>query len=162
MTKPDGSSEIVGAPQETIFSILPRGVSRFFFFNGERIENLVKKGAYAEVQKDIKVLLDLEQVERAIAHLPKVDRKLTAELKKHGGDKASEIQEAIDALTERQTAAREELKLFEGDLATLAEEREAVTDRLRQHAEAAPIQAERDAVDKELQEARAARDSCHR
>ncbi len=70
-TKADGSSEVSHAPQETILSILPVGVSRFFFFNGERIENLVKKGAYAEVQKDIKVLLDLEQVERAIAHLPR-------------------------------------------------------------------------------------------
>lgn len=159
MTKPDGSSEVVGAPQETIYGILPRGVSRFFFFNGERIENLVKKGAYAEVQKDIKVLLDLEQVERAIGHLPKVDRRLTQDLKKHGGDKASEIQEAIDELRERETSSREELKLLEGDLATLSEERESVTDLLRQHAEAAPIQAQRDAVTKELDEARVARDA---
>ena len=35
----------------------------------------------------------------------------------------------------------------------------AVTEVLRQHAEAAPIQAERDAVTKELGEARAARDA---
>jgi DNA sulfur modification protein DndD len=159
MTKSDGSSELVGAPQQTIYSILPPGVSRFFFFNGERIENLVKKGAYAEVQKDIKVLLDLEQVERAIAHLPKVDRKLTADLKKHGGDKASEIQEAIDALRESETSLREGLKVLEGDLATLAEEREGVADLLRHHAEAAPVQAEREAVTKELDDARLARDA---
>ncbi|MFI7482078.1 AAA family ATPase [Kocuria sp. M1R5S2] len=159
MTKPDGSSEIVGAPQETVYSILPRGVSRFFFFNGERIENLVKKGAYAEVQKDIKVLLDLEQVERAIAHLPKVNRKLTDELKRHGGDKATRIQEAIDTLTERQTAAREDLHVLESDLATLTEERDGVTDLLREHAEAAPIQAERDEVTKELEAARVAREA---
>ena len=158
ITRSDGSSDISAAPQETIFSILPRGVSRFFFFNGERIENLVKKGAYAEVQKDIKVLLDLEQVERAIAHLPKVDRKLTAELRKHGGDTASKIQEAIDALTEQQAKSREELKIIEGDLAILAEERDRTTDLLRQHAEAAPVQAERDAVTRELDEARISRD----
>lgn len=158
VTGQDGSSEISPAPQETIYSILPRGVSRFFFFNGERIENLVKKGAYSEVQKDIKVLLDLEQVERAIAHLPKVDRKLTAELKKHGGDTASKIQDAIDAMTEQQAKRREELKIIEGDLAVLAEERDRTTDLLRQHAEAAPIQAERDAVTSELAEARIARD----
>lgn len=41
-TMADGSSEAVGAPQERIYSILPRGVSRFFFFNGERIEKLVQ------------------------------------------------------------------------------------------------------------------------
>ncbi|GAA3137780.1 AAA family ATPase [Kribbella aluminosa] len=158
-TKPDGSSEIVGAPQETIHVILPRGVSRSFFFNGERIENLVKKGAYAEVKQDIKVLLALEQVERAIDHLPSVDTKLTAVLRKHGGDKASGIQEAIDALRERETAGQEELKVLEGDLAILIENRESVTDLLRQHAESAPIQAERDAVGGELQDALAARDA---
>lgn len=159
MTRADGSSELSHAPQETILSILPVGVSRFFFFNGERIENLVKKGAYAEVQKDIKVLLDLEHVERAIAHLPKVNRKLTDELKKHGGDTASAIQEAIDALSDKQTKAKDELKLIEGDLAILAEERDATTELLRQHAQAAPIQAERDVVSKELGDARAALDA---
>lgn len=106
-TQPDGSSETVRAPQEKILSVLPRSISRFFFFNGERIENLVKKGAYSEVQQDIKVLLDLEQVERALAHLPKVDRKLTADIRKHGGDKASEIQRTIDELRERETSLRD-------------------------------------------------------
>ncbi|WP_421874599.1 AAA family ATPase [Mycolicibacterium wolinskyi] len=158
-TRSDGSSDISHAPQETILSILPIGVSRFFFFNGERIENLVKKGAYAEVQKDIKVLLDLEQVERAIAHLPKVNRKLTDELKKHGGETASAIQDAIDSLTDRQEKAKDELKVTEGRIATLTEERDATTELLRQHAEAAPIQEERDKVSTELDEARSARDA---
>ncbi|SDO34486.1 DNA sulfur modification protein DndD [Nakamurella panacisegetis] len=158
-TQADGSSEASHAPQETVLSILPVGVSRFFFFNGERIENLVKKGAYAEVQKDIKVLLDLEQVERAISHLPKVNRKLTAELAKHGGATLSAIQDGIDKLTDRQSKSKDELKVIEADLATLAEERDATTELLRQHAEAAPIQAERDAVSTELGEAKNSRDA---
>jgi DNA sulfur modification protein DndD len=158
-TRPDGSSEVVAAPQEMIHTILPLGVSRFFFFNGERIEKLVKKGAYAEVQKDIKVLLDLEQVERAITHLPKVNRRLTDELKKHGGENASAIQDAIDSLTDKQTKAQDELRVIEGDIATLIEERDATLEIVRQHNEAAPIQAERDAVSTELDDARAARDA---
>ena len=158
-TMADGSSEAIGAPQERIYSILPRGVSRFFFFNGERIEKLVQKGAYAEVQQDIKALLDLEQVERALEHLPKVDRRLTADLKKHGGERASEIQTAIDDLLDRETSSRDELKVLEGDLATLIEERDSVTELLRQHASAAPIQKERDRVAKELTDARTQRDA---
>ncbi len=158
-TRADGSSEVVDAPQEKILTILPVGVSRFFFFNGERIENLVKKGAYAEVQKDIKVLLDLEQVERAITHLPKVNRKLTDELKKHGGETASAIQDAIDSLTDRQTKAKDELALIDGDIASLTEERDSTLELLRQHNEAAPIQSQRDSVSTELNEARAARDA---
>ena len=150
-TQPDGSSEIVGAPQEKILSILPGSISRFFFFNGERIEKLVEKSAYREVQQDIKVLLALEQVERALTHLPKVDRKLTADIRKHGGDKASEIQAAIDDLRERETELRDEHKVLEGDLATLNEERESVIELLRQHEAAAPIQHERDSVTKQLE-----------
>jgi DNA sulfur modification protein DndD len=157
-TKADGSSETVGAPQERIYTILPRGVSRFFFFNGERIEKLVQKGAYSEVQQDIKALLDLEQVERAIDHLPKVDRRLTADLKKHGGEKASEIQTAIDDLRESETTAREDIKVLDGDIASLNEERESVIELLRQHASVAPIQKQRDAVAGELEEARTSRD----
>lgn len=156
-TKSDGSSELVGAPQERIYSILPRGVSRFFFFNGERIEKLVQKGAYSEVQQDIKALLDLEQVERAIDHLPKVDRRLTKDFERHGGEKASEIQKAIDDWRDRETSARDELKVLEGVLAGLGEERERITELLRQHASAAPIQKLRDDVGTELEEARTAR-----
>ncbi|MVZ89012.1 AAA family ATPase [Microbacter sp. ANSKLAB05] len=153
-TRPDGTSEIVRAPQEHILSILPRSISRFFFFNGERIEKLVEKSAYSEVQKDIKVLLALEQVERALTHLPKVDRKLTSDIRKYGGDKASNIQTAIDQLREQESELREEQKVLESTLADLGDEREQVTDLLRQHDTAAPIQQQRDSVLRQLKDAR--------
>jgi DNA sulfur modification protein DndD len=158
-TMTDGSSEEIGAPQERIYSILPKRVSRFFFFNGERIEKLVKKGAYAEVRQDIKVLLDLEQVERALDHLRTVDRRLTADIKKHGGERASEIQTAIDDLLDREASSRDEQNVFEADLATLIGERDSVLELLRQHASAAPIQKERDRVTKELADARTQQDA---
>lgn len=158
-TMADGSSEAVGAPQERIYSILPKGVSRFFFFNGERIEKLVKKGAYAEVQQDIRVLLDLEQVERALDHLRTVDRRLTTDLRKHGGERASEIQAAIDELTDSEASSRDDLTVLGGELATLTEERDSVAELLRQHAGAAAIQRERDRVAAELADARSQRDS---
>lgn len=156
-TLADGSSKVSDAPQSTISSILPERVSRFFFFNGERIENLVKKGAYAEVQKDVRVLLNLEQVDRAIQRLPAVNSKLTAELKKHGGDTAAAIQDEIDALENEQTKAKEDLAAIDEAIAALEVERDAKTEELRQHQDAAPIQAERDAVESALTDARAAR-----
>ncbi|UYP20204.1 AAA family ATPase [Rhodococcus sp. Z13] len=159
VTTPDGASEEVKAPQEMIHTILPRGVSRFFFFNGERIENLVKKDAYSEVQKDIKVLLDLEQVERALSHLPKVDRKLSADLRKNGGERAGQIQEEIDKLCDQQEHARNRLLALESEVASLNGESERVLELLRENADAAPIQKRRDQVEKELAEARRALDS---
>ncbi|TDV36682.1 AAA family ATPase [Actinophytocola oryzae] len=159
ITKPDGSSEEVGAPQNMIYLILPRGVSRFFFFNGERIENLVKKDAYSEVKKDIKVLLDLEQVERALEHLPKVDRRLGADIRKYGDAKVSEIQDEIDELTKRKVEGREERKILESELATLEQERSSVLELLRQNEAAKPTQEQRDNVTRQLDDAKAAREA---
>ncbi|TJY69479.1 hypothetical protein E4J89_11200 [Arthrobacter sp. CAU 1506] len=154
VTSPDGSSEIVEGPQVKVSSILPESFSRFFFFNGERIEKLVAGGAYAEAQKDIKMLLGLEQVERALAHLKKVDNKVTADLRKKDGGALSKIQETIDNLNERETTTKDALVVSEGKHAALSEEREGVLAVLRQHAEAAPIQERRDQVGKDLNLAR--------
>ena len=87
VTEPDGSSSEMPAPQQNIDLILPPRLSRFFFFNGERIEKLAKRGAYSEVREDIKTLLGIAQVERSLDHLPKVERKLGADVRKHGGER---------------------------------------------------------------------------
>lgn len=155
-TGADGSSEIVGNPQEQIYTILPPAISRFFFFNGERIEKLVQKGAYAEIQQDIKALLDLQQVERALEHLPKVARRLSADVRKHGGEKASAIQTEIDELGEREAQYKEELKVLAADLGTLNEEREQVKELLRHNAATAQIQQQLDTATHELGAERAA------
>lgn len=153
-TRRDGSTVVVEAPQDRLLSILPEGVSRFFFFNGERIEKLVQKGSYSEVQQDIKVLLDLEQVERALQHLPKVDRRLTADLKKLGGERAAEIQVAIETLQDKQSAERDNVKVLDGEIAQLDQEREKLAELLRENASAAPLQKERERVTQELTGAR--------
>ncbi|MFC4605835.1 AAA family ATPase [Rhodococcus kronopolitis] len=160
-TLPDGSSKVSDAPQSTISSILPDRVSRFFFFNGERIENLVKKGAYAEVKQDVRVLLNLKQVDRAMASLPIVNKKLTDELKKHGGETAAAIQDEIDKLADDQVKAQGNLAVIDEALTTLEAERAAKTEELRRHQEAAPIQNERDSVERALADARAARDAAN-
>jgi hypothetical protein len=42
------------------------------------------------------------------------------------GERASEIQTAIDELRDRETSSRDKLTVLEGDLATLTEERDSV------------------------------------
>jgi DNA sulfur modification protein DndD len=160
-TQADGSSEMVGNPQDQIFAILPPAISRFFFFNGERIEKLVQKGAYAEVQQDIKALLDLKQVERALEHLPKVGRRLSQDITRRGGERASGIQTEIDELSERETEHKEELKVLTADLAILNEERERTKELLRQNAATAQIQQQLDTAMQELEEASTARDTAN-
>lgn len=152
----DGSSEAIEYPQPKIDSILPKRLARFFFFNGERIEKLVQKHAYAEVRQDIKTLLGLEQVERALVHLPRVEKKLSAELRKRGGERAAEIQERIDQLRDQETGEREKVAILTDQLASYTEERDGVEELLRQHQAAAPLQKELDRIKRELDESKAA------
>lgn len=155
-TTPEGASQQVAGPQTVLDGILPRQLSRFFFFNGERIDKLVKSGTYVEVRKDVKILLGLETVERAISHLPKVERKLGADVRKYGGDRASKLQEEIDAARDVIEAAQNELERHEYELEQYGTERESVEEALREHAAAAPIQRERDRIQRELEQARIA------
>lgn len=145
-----GQSKLVDGPQQKIETILPRRLSQFFFFNGERIEDLVNQKAYAEVKQDIKTLLNLEHVEKALLHLPKVERKLSADLKKHGGDQASKLQEDIETSQDAAVALRETRSVLQDDLAALSEELQGVLDLLRKHAEAGPLQKQRDETEERL------------
>lgn len=151
----DGRSIEVKAPQEKISSILPEGISRFFFFNGERIEKLVQKGAYSEIQQDIKALLNIKHVERALEHLPKAARKLSAAVKDRGGEVAAELQREIDKIEDDQTELSSNLKIAESDISTFRAEQEHVLESLRKHQSVAPIQKQRDEAEKDLERARA-------
>jgi len=150
----NGQSETISAPQQKMESILPQHLSRFFFFNGERIEKLVEAKAYAEVKKDINALLGLEQVERSLLHLPKLERKLGAELRKHGGEQAAEIQEQIEAKEDELRKTRTEREHLRDSLASLSEEFENVRELLLQHAAAGPLQAQRDQAQEQFDSAR--------
>lgn len=153
-----GQSKVVEGPQQKLDSILPQRLSRFFFFNGERIDKLVNRQAYAEVKQDIKTLLGLEQVERALDHLPKLDRKLGGELKKFGGAQAVEIQEEIEKQETLLTNARAQRESLRDSLGMLTEEHEGVLDLLRKHEAAGPLQAQRDEAVEQVEKARSARD----
>lgn len=154
----NGESRLSDAPQRKIDSVLPKQLSRFFFFNGERIDKLVHRKAYAEVKQDIKTLLGLEQVERALEHLPKVERKFSNELRKLGGERAADIQGQIETQQDRLGQLRTSLQRELDEIAALTEDREGVVDLLRQHSEAGPLQRQLDEAETALVDARRMRD----
>ena len=154
MTAVDGASQEVPGPQTVLDTILPRQLSRFFFFNGERIDKLVKSSTYVEVRKDVKILLGLETVERALRHLPRLEKRLGSDVRKFGGDQAAKLQEQIDLARDAIEDARGEVEKHQYASEQFRTERESVEETLREHAAAAPIQRERDRIQRDLQEAR--------
>lgn len=122
-----GETEAVGrdegARQHRIEQMLPRSLYRFFFFNGERVEELAKADAYENIEAGVKTLLDIEVYERGADHLKGPVTKALAEEAKKAGDK--QLAEAMDLLEGKhndQTRLREEISLHEANIRALVDE----------------------------------------
>lgn len=71
-------------PEEVINAILPESLHNYFFFDGERIEHLIRADKKTEVSEATKELLGIKVYERAIDHLKRARRSLEAELEAIG------------------------------------------------------------------------------
>ncbi|MHB1210623.1 MAG: AAA family ATPase, partial [Acidimicrobiales bacterium] len=89
-------------PDGALNQILPERLHRFFFFDGERIETLVKPAAYSEIEDAIKTVLGLEIIERSVKHLAEARRILEDDLSEVGSEEDRR-------LTEELKKARDEL-----------------------------------------------------
>ncbi len=120
--------------QQRINQMLPEGLYPFFFFNGERVEWLAKKEASQEVERGIKIFLDVEIYERSLKHLRRdVAKELSDELRNLGGEelKSALDQEALLKQCEEDTQARKSsidtnLSSIEDSIVTIEQRQAAI------------------------------------
>ena len=67
-------------PEDIIGRILPATLHQYFFFDGERIEQIVRSDKKAEIAEATKTLLGVEVLNRSIKHLKEAKKTLEAEL----------------------------------------------------------------------------------
>jgi DNA sulfur modification protein DndD len=104
--------------QQRINQMLPEGLYPFFLFNGERVEWLAKKEASQEVERGIKVFLDVEIYERSLRHLRgDVAKELSGELRDIGGDELRQALEEEATLNQDLDVAGEKDELLKANLA---------------------------------------------
>jgi len=149
----DGAWRAIESYSDTLDLVLPKRLAQFFFFNGERIEHLVQREPYEDIQTAIKTLLGLEQYERAIEHLPAVENTFVAELRKLGNSRAGELANQLKTEKERQTSLQAEQTRLRGEVAHLKGEAEKLDQLLRQHEATAQLQARRDEQRRALSDA---------
>ncbi len=118
-------------PGDTVNQILPDRLHRFFFFDGERIEQLAKKEAYAEIADAIKNVLGLEIIERALKHTSGAIRKLESELKAVAPPELAQLQEELDNERSKKEEAEKERSNLEQQILAADKDLEAVNARLR-------------------------------
>ena len=86
-------------PEEVIGEILPASLHQYFFFDGERIEHIVRSDKKAEIAEATKMLLGVEVLNRSIKHLGEAKKTLETELKTIGDTQTKQLlkeQQKID------------------------------------------------------------------
>ena len=68
-------------PEEIIGQILPASLHQYFFFDGERIEEIVRSDKKAEIAEATKIFLGIEVINRSIRHLQEAKKSLENELR---------------------------------------------------------------------------------
>ncbi|MCC5660094.1 AAA family ATPase [Nostoc sp. XA010] len=104
-------------PDDIINQILPATLHQYFFFDGERIEEIVRSDKKAEIAEATKIFLGVEVINRSIRHLGDAKKTLENELKAIGDSETKQLlrqQEKLERererITKRQTEIKEELE----------------------------------------------------
>ncbi|MEH2331002.1 AAA family ATPase [Nostoc sp.] len=114
----DGKWNIpIQQPDDIINQILPATLHQYFFFDGERIEEIVRSDKKAEIAEATKIFLGVEVINRSIRHLVDAKKSLENDLKAIGDSEIKQLlrqQEKIERerehITKRQTEIKEELE----------------------------------------------------
>ncbi|WP_138503368.1 AAA family ATPase [Nostoc sp. PA-18-2419] len=114
----DGKWNIpIQQPDDIINQILPATLHQYFFFDGERIEEIVRSDKKAEIAEATKIFLGVEVINRSIRHLGDAKKTLENELEAIGNSEIKQLlrqQEKIERererITKRQTEIKEELE----------------------------------------------------
>ena len=91
---------------EVIEQILPSSLHQYFFFDGERIDNLFRKKANNNIAEDTKELLGVKVLDRGIEHLKKAKKVLQEELQQVGNAETKQLLKEIKLLEQKQEQAK--------------------------------------------------------
>jgi DNA sulfur modification protein DndD len=107
-------------PDEIIGRILPASLHQYFFFDGERIEQIVRQDKRLEIAEATKILLGVEVLNRSIKHLSEARKTLETELAQIGDTTTKDLlksqqqcQQEIDRIEQRQVEIASEIANFQ-------------------------------------------------
>lgn len=144
----DGVSREKRNPEDMINQILPKRMYPYFFFNGERIDNLSKNESSQEIVEAIKNIMGLEIIERAIMHLSgSVKKELKKDLQQFGNIEVNEKLKQLEKAEDSKKTVVEEIQLTKKNEKGFLQEKEDVRNKLKKLEETKAYQEKRDLLE---------------
>lgn len=146
--------------ENLVESILPKALSKYFFFDGERINNMSKdissfkkSGDFADA---VRVLLGLDAIESAIEHFN--PRKKGSVIRSYKRSFDSNTDDRMKTLTEKMKNSEERLYKIEKRLEEVEEQKNLACEmkkkkenEIKEYKEGERLQTERDRIEKEIE-----------
>lgn len=142
-------------PEDVIVHILPRSLHQYFFFDGERIEQIWRADKRPEIAEATKKLLGVEAIDRAIKHLTQARRTLEEELSTIGDAETKHLLTQKKAVEQQLEQIQERLQTIDQELVAQAELKQTYSQKLLELSEVEQLQRQRDLLqdqDRELRD----------
>ncbi|MEB3827557.1 AAA family ATPase [Phormidium sp. CCY1219] len=141
-------------PTEIVGRILPESLHQYFFFDGERIEHIVRYEKKAEIAEATKKLLGLEVLNRSIRHLGEARKSLETDLRAIGNPETQKLlKEKSKREQERQGLIKRQEEIAK-EIEAQGQRKKAISDRLLELGGAAELQNRRAQLETQRQSQR--------
>ncbi|MFQ3617933.1 MAG: AAA family ATPase [Cyanobacteriota bacterium] len=147
-------------PDDVIGRILPVSLHQYFFFDGERIEQIVRSNKKTEIAEATKVLLGVEVLTRAIRHLGEARKTLEKELEQFGDPETQKLVQQKQTLEEKRQQIEARQGEIELEIEQFKSQRQVVANALRESEAVRAEQKRRDDLESQRQSMRDALEQC--
>jgi DNA sulfur modification protein DndD len=134
-------------PEDVIGQILPDSLHRYFFFDGERIEQIVRTNKKAEIAEATKILLGVEVLNRSIRHLGEARKSLEKELEQIGDPETQKLLKQKDELEQKCDFQFKRQEEIEQEIIAQETVKQDVSQRLRELEGVEQLQQRRDELE---------------
>jgi DNA sulfur modification protein DndD len=117
-------------PEDIIGQILPETLHQYFFFDGERIDHIIRYEKKTEIAEATKELLGIKVLERSVEHLKKAKRTLEEELKAIGDTETQQLLQAQYQLEEERDRLHQRQQEILQEIARQEEFKKTISDHL--------------------------------
>lgn len=148
--QPDGQTKTqIGSDFDSNMErILPRALSSYFFFGGERVGAISSR---EDIESSVKGLMGLDVLYNAMAHLRTVINKLKKSMDFSGDQNAKNIQQKLDGANKKKQECEDELTIITEQLEYYQSEKEKYAALLRANEETAAAQHRREQLETVIQ-----------
>ena len=134
-------------PDDIIGQILPASLHQYFFFDGERIEQIVRSAQKSEIAEATKTLLGVEVLNRSIKHLREAKKTLESELALIGDSETKKLLKEQSSLEHESHRISKRQQEIDQELAHHDEVKRTVGNRLLELSGAEELQSLRDELE---------------